>query len=335
MPGRILPTREPRRSADGGPGCGRAPSSSCSSSGTSLATTTGRRRFSPWRWPPTGSTGGSRAGADATSALGSLLDPVADKLLVLSVLIVLVGRDVFAGWMVAAIVARELLISGLRLAALERGVVLQARDLGKPQDLDAGCRRSARRARSGRRGRRLRRLVGTARRARADLVLRARLLAARAAVAPRKTGRLQPGAEPGAGLGALEQPGEPPDAARRAIGPRHRRRRAVDGGLAERRLLGGGSGVISIPLPEPKGSRWKTDDDCTGATSCPARCSSHACSTARRSLRAPAPLPRSAPGRSREIRLVVARGLMAPSVATFKPERRAHAGRAWPSSSPA
>jgi CDP-diacylglycerol--glycerol-3-phosphate 3-phosphatidyltransferase len=65
------------------------------------------------------------------SALGSLLDPVADKLLVLTVLVVLVGRDVFAGWMVAAIVARELLISGLRLAALERGVVLEARDLGR------------------------------------------------------------------------------------------------------------------------------------------------------------------------------------------------------------
>jgi CDP-diacylglycerol--glycerol-3-phosphate 3-phosphatidyltransferase len=41
-----------------------------------------------------------------TSAMGSLLDPVADKVLVLSVLIVLVGRDVFPGWMVAAIVAR-------------------------------------------------------------------------------------------------------------------------------------------------------------------------------------------------------------------------------------
>lgn len=38
---------------------------------------------------------------------------------------------VFAGWVVAAIVARELLVSGLRLAALERGVVLEARDLGK------------------------------------------------------------------------------------------------------------------------------------------------------------------------------------------------------------
>src|SRR5438105_603066 len=65
------------------------------------------------------------------SALGSLLDPLADKLLVLTVLVVLVDRRVFPGWMVAAIVARELLVTGLRLAALERGVVLEARDLGK------------------------------------------------------------------------------------------------------------------------------------------------------------------------------------------------------------
>jgi CDP-diacylglycerol--glycerol-3-phosphate 3-phosphatidyltransferase len=66
-----------------------------------------------------------------TSALGSLLDPVADKILVLAVLIVLVGNEVFPGWMVAAIVAREFLVSGLRLAAMERGVVVHARDLGK------------------------------------------------------------------------------------------------------------------------------------------------------------------------------------------------------------
>ena len=67
----------------------------------------------------------------SSSAMGSLLDPVADKILVLSVLIVLLGEDVFAGWAVAAIVVREFLVSGLRLAALERGVVLGARDLGK------------------------------------------------------------------------------------------------------------------------------------------------------------------------------------------------------------
>jgi CDP-diacylglycerol--glycerol-3-phosphate 3-phosphatidyltransferase len=66
-----------------------------------------------------------------SSSLGSLLDPVADKLLVLATLIVLIDQDVFPAWMVAAIVARELLISGLRQAAIERGVVIAARDLGK------------------------------------------------------------------------------------------------------------------------------------------------------------------------------------------------------------
>jgi CDP-diacylglycerol---glycerol-3-phosphate 3-phosphatidyltransferase len=66
-----------------------------------------------------------------SSAMGSLLDPVADKILILAALIVLVDRGIFPGWMVALIVGREFLVSGLRLAALERGVVLSARDLGK------------------------------------------------------------------------------------------------------------------------------------------------------------------------------------------------------------
>jgi len=66
-----------------------------------------------------------------TSQLGSLLDPVADKILVIAVLVVLIDQGIFPGWMVAAIVAREFLVSALRLAALERGVVMHARDLGK------------------------------------------------------------------------------------------------------------------------------------------------------------------------------------------------------------
>jgi CDP-diacylglycerol--glycerol-3-phosphate 3-phosphatidyltransferase len=66
-----------------------------------------------------------------TSALGSLLDPIADKILVLAALVMLVESGVAPAWMVAAIVVRELLVSGLRQAAIERGVVLHARDLGK------------------------------------------------------------------------------------------------------------------------------------------------------------------------------------------------------------
>ena len=66
-----------------------------------------------------------------SSPLGSLLDPIADKVLVLSVLVMLVGLDVAPSWMVAAIVVREVLVTGLRQAAIERGIVLAARDLGK------------------------------------------------------------------------------------------------------------------------------------------------------------------------------------------------------------
>jgi CDP-diacylglycerol---glycerol-3-phosphate 3-phosphatidyltransferase len=65
-----------------------------------------------------------------SSDFGRLLDPVADKLLVLAALIMLVDR-IFPAWMVAAIIVREFLVTGLRLAALERGVVMGARDLGK------------------------------------------------------------------------------------------------------------------------------------------------------------------------------------------------------------
>ena len=66
-----------------------------------------------------------------SSPLGSLLDPIADKVLVLGTMVMLVGLHVVPGWMIAAIVVREVLITGLRQAAIERGIVIAARDLGK------------------------------------------------------------------------------------------------------------------------------------------------------------------------------------------------------------
>ena len=68
---------------------------------------------------------------DTTSPLGSLLDPVADKVLILAALVMLIGEGVAPAWMVALIIVREILVSGLRLAAIERRVVLGARDLGR------------------------------------------------------------------------------------------------------------------------------------------------------------------------------------------------------------
>jgi len=66
-----------------------------------------------------------------SSSVGSLLDPIADKVLVLAALVMLIEQGVAPAWMVAAIVVREVLVTGLRQAAIERGVVLAARDLGK------------------------------------------------------------------------------------------------------------------------------------------------------------------------------------------------------------
>jgi CDP-diacylglycerol--glycerol-3-phosphate 3-phosphatidyltransferase len=66
-----------------------------------------------------------------TSAFGSLLDPIADKVLVMAALVMLIAEGAAPAWMVAAIIAREFLVSGLRLAAIERGIVIAARDLGK------------------------------------------------------------------------------------------------------------------------------------------------------------------------------------------------------------
>ena len=66
-----------------------------------------------------------------SSPLGKLLDPVADKVLVLAALVMLIGEGVAPAWMVALMVVREILVSGLRLAAVERGVLLGARDLAR------------------------------------------------------------------------------------------------------------------------------------------------------------------------------------------------------------
>ncbi|HSS93313.1 MAG TPA: CDP-diacylglycerol--glycerol-3-phosphate 3-phosphatidyltransferase [Candidatus Dormibacteraeota bacterium] len=65
------------------------------------------------------------------SDLGKFLDPLADKLLVLSVLIVLVQEGLVAAWVVVVIFSRELLITILRSVAASQGRVIAAAPLGK------------------------------------------------------------------------------------------------------------------------------------------------------------------------------------------------------------
>jgi CDP-diacylglycerol---glycerol-3-phosphate 3-phosphatidyltransferase len=63
--------------------------------------------------------------------LGTLLDPVADKLLVAAALIALVHVDMLPAWMAVLIIGRELAVTGLRGVALSMGVVVPASSLGK------------------------------------------------------------------------------------------------------------------------------------------------------------------------------------------------------------
>jgi CDP-diacylglycerol--glycerol-3-phosphate 3-phosphatidyltransferase len=63
--------------------------------------------------------------------LGTLLDPVADKLLVAAAMVSLVQVDMLPAWMALLIIGRELAVTGLRGVALSMGVVVPASRLGK------------------------------------------------------------------------------------------------------------------------------------------------------------------------------------------------------------
>lgn len=62
---------------------------------------------------------------------GKFLDPLADKLLVTSCLIIFVGQERMLDWIVFIVVAREFAISGLRMVAANNGKVIAAGWSGK------------------------------------------------------------------------------------------------------------------------------------------------------------------------------------------------------------
>lgn len=74
----------------------------------------------------------------AISQLGQLLDPLVDKILVMSALVMLVGQGYdldgkpwIYDWMVVLVLAREIWVTGLRSVAASKGVVIPAGSLGK------------------------------------------------------------------------------------------------------------------------------------------------------------------------------------------------------------
>ena len=65
------------------------------------------------------------------TTIGTLLDPIADKLLISAALISLVQIHVLPGWMAVLIISREFAVSGLRSIAAAEGYTIKASDLGK------------------------------------------------------------------------------------------------------------------------------------------------------------------------------------------------------------
>lgn len=65
------------------------------------------------------------------TVLGKFLDPLADKLIVMAALIMLIPLGRVPAWAVFLILAREIVVTGLRSIASSEGIVIAASDLGK------------------------------------------------------------------------------------------------------------------------------------------------------------------------------------------------------------
>ena len=65
------------------------------------------------------------------TVLGKFLDPLADKLIVMVALIMLIPLDRVPAWAVFIILAREMIVTGLRSIASSEGIVIDASELGK------------------------------------------------------------------------------------------------------------------------------------------------------------------------------------------------------------
>jgi CDP-diacylglycerol---glycerol-3-phosphate 3-phosphatidyltransferase len=62
---------------------------------------------------------------------GIIMDPIADKFLVISALIVLLDQDLLRAWVVIIIIVREFLITALRVVALSKDIIIKAELGGK------------------------------------------------------------------------------------------------------------------------------------------------------------------------------------------------------------
>src|ERR1700753_4140815 len=68
---------------------------------------------------------------NSVTTFGKLMDPLADKLLVIAALISLVSLHRLAAWVAMVIIARELAVTVLRMGATQAGVIVPAGNFGK------------------------------------------------------------------------------------------------------------------------------------------------------------------------------------------------------------
>ena len=72
---------------------------------------------------------------DAITSFGKLMDPIADKLLIIAALVALVSLDRLAAWVAMVIIARELTVTVTRMQATQHGVVIAASSWGKAKTI--------------------------------------------------------------------------------------------------------------------------------------------------------------------------------------------------------
>ena len=71
----------------------------------------------------------------SVTAMGQFLDPIADKLIVNTAMIVMIPIGRIPAWIVAVIVIRDFIVDGIRAISSSRGIIVQASKLGKQKTL--------------------------------------------------------------------------------------------------------------------------------------------------------------------------------------------------------
>jgi CDP-diacylglycerol--glycerol-3-phosphate 3-phosphatidyltransferase len=72
---------------------------------------------------------------NAITTFGKLMDPIADKLLIIAALVALVSLDRLAAWVAMVIIARELTVTVTRMQATQHGVVIASNWWGKAKTI--------------------------------------------------------------------------------------------------------------------------------------------------------------------------------------------------------